>query len=123
MEKAGKLPSFELNQPVHRKYVAEIGKLNPNVFGIQAMLKDLHLLETAVHSNKIVVSDDRIAAKNFNLVAELIDGIDELRSIMWVNPVLDDDLATWLEKGAPEEKARMLGYRKPETKKPAPRRK
>ena len=71
-----------------------------------AMLKDCHLLEVALQSDKRIASCETRVPKHF---ARVSSSIVEIRSILWVNP--DDETETiflWLENGAPAEKGRQL---------------
>lgn len=75
--------------------------------GILAIvLKDCHLIEAALATDSRVASlDDQVRGH----LSALAAAIDELRSILWVNPAVPDERAVeWLEKGAPNEKKRRL---------------
>lgn len=77
----------------------------------QAMLEDIHLVETALRANKIIVSCDEECRRLF---AAASVGIGQLREIMWVNPDKEyDSLVSWLNTGAPKEKKRTLGSNAP----------
>jgi hypothetical protein len=71
---------------------------------ITAILKDIHLVEAALGTEKIVVSMDEKARAFF--------AIPELRFITWVNPVSDPArVHDWLQQGAPPVEEWKLGYR------------
>lgn len=74
---------------------------------ISAMAKDLHLVEAALGSDRIVVSRDDTVRRLFSAYAASLAG---LRQIVWVNPDLPEEEAlTWLEGGAKSERGRRLG--------------
>jgi hypothetical protein len=77
---------------------------------IQAMLKDIHLIEAALATDRIVLSLDETVRGHFSR-ATLV--IDDLRLVVWVNPVIKRERAVaWLEKGANPDASRRLGYRR-----------
>ena len=68
-----------------------------------AVLKDLHLIEAALLSDRIVVSLDESARMLFQ--------VQELNSIIWVNPVSERPrMQSWLEQGAPAVDEWKLGH-------------
>ncbi len=71
------------------------------------MLKDIHLLETALITDKTIISLDETVRKIF---AKASDQVGEIRSIIWVNPEKTDteDPIEWLKTGAPSETQRQL---------------
>ena len=74
-----------------------------------AMLKDCHLLEAALATDRIIASLERVARGRFRRAAPLVR---EIREIVWVDPEREEEAAIiWLRRGAPAEKHRMLGYR------------
>jgi hypothetical protein len=74
----------------------------------EAMLKDIHLIETAMAADRIVISLDETARKLFIKVATRVG---ELRDIVWVNPEkMEEEPVSWLENGAKAEKKRKLGF-------------
>src|SRR4030066_472694 len=75
----------------------------------KVMLKDMHLIEAALITDKIVVSLDE-------KVRELFDAntvkLGELKNAVWINPCKTDEKPiAWLEAGARNDKHRRLGYR------------
>ena len=76
------------------------------------MLKDCHLLEAALESNKIVLSLDNKARFHFKVASVEIEDISE---ILWVNPdKAEENAIAWLEAGAEPEKHRQLGFQQSE---------
>jgi iron uptake system EfeUOB component EfeO/EfeM len=71
---------------------------------LDAIIKDFHLIEAALCSDKSIVSCDRQARQLFQTAAVNVRAI---RMILWYNPEENDQ---WLENGAPCEKSRLLGY-------------
>lgn len=80
----------------------------------QGMLKDAHLIEAAVDTDRRVVSCDDTVRRLYRRVAQRVD---DLREIVWVNPTktVDEKPRDWLQDGAPAQPQRMLGYRPPVT--------
>ena len=78
----------------------------------EEMLKDLHLIEAALVTDRIVVSLDEDAREPFTKAAQ---SVGELRHITWVNPDKSEEKPLrWLDEGANCEKSRQLGFvRKP----------
>jgi len=73
-----------------------------------AMLKDTHLIEAALQADKIVISMDETVRHCFGEIARQIR---PLESIAWGNPCISDEMVIdWLQRGAPLEKERLLGY-------------
>ncbi len=73
-----------------------------------AMLKDTHLVEAALQADKIVISMDEKVRQAFG---EVTYKIRPLALIAWVNPCVSDEMVIdWLQRGAPLEKERLLGY-------------
>ena len=73
-----------------------------------AMLKDTHLIEAALQADKIVISMDEKVRQAFG---EVTYKIRPLALIAWVNPCVSDEMVIdWLQRGAPLEKERLLGY-------------
>ncbi len=73
---------------------------------LDAMKKDVHLIEAARTTDNRVISLDDTARNYFSAVSSQVG---ELRDILWVNPVNDDETPTqWLRDGAPNEEQRRL---------------
>ncbi len=71
-----------------------------------AMLKDVHLLEAALATDKIVVAlDETVRA----LFIEAAISVGEIRNVVWVNPDrVNEEPLLWLEEGAKPDKKRRL---------------
>ena len=77
----------------------------------QGMLKDAHLIEAAVDTDRRVISCDETARR---LYRRVFKRVDDLREIVWVNPTIAaDDPIPWIQGGAPADPQRVLGYRPP----------
>ncbi len=75
-----------------------------------AMLKDMLLIEAALHTDRIVISLDETVRKHFDVTSEHVSA---LKYIAWVNPCITEETAIdWLKDGAELEKERLLGYRR-----------
>ncbi len=89
---------------------ARIEELVTDVRISRIMLKDIHLIEAAVQTDRVVASLDEIARGHFARVSASFDEIDR---IVWVNPTRESErLESWLRRGAPENRSRQLGYRR-----------
>ncbi len=80
----------------------------PDIHIYKIMQKDTHLLEAALMTDKIVASRDDRVRGHFGSACQ---HIEEIRDVMWVNPVVEEDAcAGWLKQGAPEKQHRQLGF-------------
>ena len=69
--------------------------------------KDVHLIEAAIATDRLVTSRDEKARGAFGNAS---DNVGELRQIVWINPTQDDEKPIdWLQKGAKAEVHRQLG--------------
>lgn len=77
---------------------------------LAAVEKDWHLVEAALHTDRVIASDDRVVRRHLATIATA--SIGALRHIVWVNPLTDDsdDLREWLCSGAPVDTHRVLGF-------------
>ena len=83
-----------IDQTVHRNQRAIVAK-------------DVHLIEAAIATDRLVTSKDGSARGVFK---DASDGVVELQQIVWVNPTCDNEKPIeWLENGARAEAHRMLG--------------
>ena len=72
------------------------------------MLKDIHLIETALAADEIVSSLDEAVRGHFKRIC---DPISEIQQIVWVNPTYPEEACIpWLREGAKSEDERKLGY-------------
>lgn len=70
------------------------------------ILKDLHLVEAAIQTDKLIVSCDN---KMRVLLSKLTNDSKELNDIVWVNPVNDNENAVeWVKQGCANEAERQL---------------
>ena len=73
-----------------------------------AMLKDSHLIEAALATDRTVISLDETARSLFTLMAQ---SVGEIKNIVWVNPdKVDEQPINWLGEGARPEKNRRLDF-------------
>jgi hypothetical protein len=88
-------------------------KRDPTVKDI--IRKDLHLVETALETDKTIISlDDKVREH----LKKASASVEDLKIIVWVNPIdPGEDAVYWLEYGARPEDFRMLGYVDPDDKK------
>ena len=84
----------------------KIVRANPSEKALDAMEKDLHLIEAAKATDNRIVSLDDAARKYF---CGASGSVGELRQILWVNPVMKEERPIqWLEEGAPDEEQRRI---------------
>lgn len=73
-----------------------------------AMLKDCHLIEAAINTDRRIISLDDTARKLF---VGLSHSVADIQDVLWVNPVSDtEQVITWL-KGAPNEAKWKLAHK------------
>ena len=69
--------------------------------------KDVHLIEAAIETDRLVTSNDEKVRSSYGNVA---NKVEELKQIVWVNPTRDEETPIeWLQNGARAEAHRMLG--------------
>ena len=69
--------------------------------------KDVHLIEAAIETDRLVTSNDEKVRSSYENVA---NKVEELKQIVWVNPTQDEEKPIdWLQNGARAEVHRMLG--------------
>lgn len=80
--------------------------------GRRAMLKDTHLVESALATDRTVVSlDDTVRS----LFAAASRPVRSLKKIVWANPAhLGEECEGWLRDGAPEDGHRQLASWRPQ---------
>lgn len=87
----------------------KIGRFAETTADLEVMNKDVHLLEAALATDRIVTSKDDQAQECFE---EMCHGIGEIREVVWANPVSENDACKgWLKRGAPPDPQRQLGHR------------
>ena len=69
--------------------------------------KDIHLIEAAIATDRLLTSRDETARRAFGNVSAIVG---ELRQIVWVNPTQNDENPiNWLQDGAKADADRRLG--------------
>jgi hypothetical protein len=87
----------------------KVGTLPISKRGCEAMLKDIHLIEAALVTDRTAISLDEAVRKLFSTAAI---SVRELRPVVWVNPANpSEEAVTWLNDGARPQKQRKLGFR------------
>lgn len=80
---------------------------HPDIVAI--VVKDAHLLEAALATDRIVLSMDETAYYHF---CDAAATLSQIRPVMWANPErAADDCITWLTTGAKPETKRRIGRR------------
>lgn len=73
---------------------------------LKEVLKDMHLIEAAITTDKTIASIDDNARRSFK---KMSPGIGELKLICWINPANpEENVIQWLESGAMPDKNRLL---------------
>lgn len=73
-----------------------------------AVIKDLHLVEAAVQTDNLIVSNDDKMRANTVVLAH---SCSEIHDIMWVNPTNENEKAIdWLIGGCYKEEFRTIGF-------------
>jgi len=98
-----KLVLREVGEDRHLR--AGLEQCTSNQRHLDAMMKDVHLLEAAHATDNTVISLDDIVRDLFGVAALRVP---VLREVVWVNPGKESAIA-WLRRGAPREKQRLLG--------------
>lgn len=71
-----------------------------------AALKDMHLIEAALATDRLVASLDETARA---ILSSAAPELRDLAAILWVNPSRPDErVISWLENGAPAQESRRL---------------
>jgi hypothetical protein len=98
---------IELPEPPDELLRDLIGRNAPEPSVAVIMLKDCHLIEAALATDRRVVSKDDRARGHFGRAATTVM---LLQRICWVNPtIVDEQPLDWLHQGAPLDRHRLLG--------------
>ncbi|MEP0858722.1 hypothetical protein [Trichocoleus sp. DQ-U1] len=97
-----------LDIPINNELWEKVETFAPTDKQRGEMIKDLHLIEAAIATDKIVISLDDNTARCFFSRASV--QVDELKDIVWVNPdkTEEEKPIEWLENGAEPESDRLL---------------
>ncbi|MGB7340178.1 MAG: hypothetical protein WBC91_14875 [Phototrophicaceae bacterium] len=75
---------------------------------INAVTKDMRLIEAALQADEIISSLDDKMRGHFKRAALKID---EIQSVVWINPInADEDCIIWLRQSCPPDDFRLLSY-------------
>ena len=75
---------------------------------LEAMLKDFHLLEAALATDRTVIALDETVRALFGTACQTLG---QIKIVVWVNPDKAEEQAfVWLEAGAEAEPHRQLGF-------------
>lgn len=115
MDRKGKLISIqmldnaELREKIYLSDVILEGLSDKQRWEVR---KDIHLLEAALATDKIIVSmDDNTARRFFTQAAKEVEELSELKMIAWVNPDKPEESPIeWLRSGANPDAERLLGF-------------
>ncbi|MCX7046106.1 MAG: hypothetical protein NTX50_11550 [Candidatus Sumerlaeota bacterium] len=86
----------------------QLSKLNLDGNELTPIMKDIHLLDAALHSNKRIASKDDAVRR---ILRRNIQRLHSIKSIIWVNPAKkNENPLQWLQQGAPDDDWRALGH-------------
>jgi len=75
---------------------------------MEAMLKDIHLIEAALAADNTVIALDEIVRALFGTACL---AVGQMKNIVWINPDKpEEQISIWLENGVEPEKSRQLGF-------------
>jgi len=99
---------YHADAPVNQQLRSKVEQATEEEQKRNVMLKDFHLIEAALQTDKTVISVDETVRLCFHTVAQRVH---ILKHIIWVNPCKDDGLCIeWLHNGAESEQKRLLGH-------------
>jgi len=78
---------------------------------VNAILKDIHLIESALYSDQTVVSNDEKVRNHLKSVCDVVkyNNVHILPLITWVNPTIDNEnVISWLLAGAQAAPAKAI---------------
>ena len=76
---------------------------------LDAMLKDVHLIEAALVTDRTVIALDETVRRLFSTACQTIG---QIKIVVWVNPDKSEEQAfVWLKEGAEPEPHRQLGFK------------
>ena len=68
--------------------------------------RDIHLIEAALDTDKVVISKDKKARLNFCIIS---DDLEDIKGIMWADPtMIEENAIIWLKNGMPKDKNKNL---------------
>lgn len=80
----------------------------PNDKRHEAVLKDFHMIEAALLTDRRVLSLDEVVRR---LLSSAAANVGELRNVLWMNPADDSkEIVAWLARGAPSARTWCLGF-------------
>ncbi|MGJ7920935.1 hypothetical protein [Neobacillus sp. LXY-4] len=80
---------------------------------VPAIMKDMHLIEAALLSDKIIISLDKKARNNF---CSILNDVQEISVVNWLNPEEpNENIFLWFSNGANYEESRALRNFVPQT--------
>ena len=95
-------------EPIDTAIRLKVPKTTESLKEIEAMLKDVHLIEAALATDSTVIALDEIVRALFGAACQTIG---QMKSIVWINPDKpEEQILLWLENGAEPEKSRQLGF-------------
>lgn len=95
-----KLVSFKVEEQSYLRQRIEIGNVSQGKK--DAMLKDCHLIEAAINTDRRIISLDDAARQLF---VELSLSVTDIQDVLWVNPILNEQqVIAWLKDTSNEAK-------------------
>lgn len=102
-----KLTALDVGERPDIRQLIKLENIGPQQ--IEAMLKDCHLIEAAINTDKRIISLDDKARELF---VGLSLSVAAIKDIQWVNPTLDEEQAiNWLESNHDEARWKLVQKR------------
>lgn len=96
------------DDPVDQQLREQISQVAPGDGERDIMLKDVHLIEAALVTDRTVTALDNKVRGHFDRAGRTIL---QFRNIVWVNPIVEkEDAIAWVNAGAKAEPKRCLGF-------------
>jgi hypothetical protein len=104
MEMFGRKKVDSIEQDLSNNLEDRVREIVTDVYEFETIRKDIHLIQSALAADKVVISLDDNARRAF---AGLTNDIRILKEIVWVNPQ-DSDFNAWLADGAKADLKKKL---------------
>lgn len=97
-----------IDQDTDEAFQARIADAVTNPNEVDAVRKDIPLIEASLAADRLIASLDDTARRRFQACATTVT---ELQDIVWVNPTVESEqVVSWLRVGALVEPERQLGF-------------
>lgn len=97
-------------EPIDEAIRLKISKTTESQREVEAMLKDIHLIEAALATDHTVIALDEIVRALFGTACQTIG---QMKNIVWINlDKPEEQISVWLENGAEPEITRKLAFQR-----------